>query len=508
MKTENTVISTQEQAVAAWVNYLNQIRLEKLVETLKTIGRDQADKLSNQAQNLKNALSSIDEAINNVDEIIVTNRGGHKGLHGYIAEVAQVGVGNAREEIAGKKAIYEWVNDNGQWDIARKIADSGLKTPIQMKFVQKNLSLDALLDHLEKYPDSLEIGGKYQIPKDYYERINHYLTVSEEVANKTPTSSEFSLKEWRRVHDFFKDDKIPMDRIEASDLTYKEVQAGAIHNTLSSEKESLIAQNDEQNKKIKDTAEKQSKEAYSQSKPSLAEGLKASAVSAAVEGTTSFCTAVIKKRKSGKKLSEFSKEDWKGIGGESAVGTIKGGVRGLSIYALTNYTATPAAVASALTTASFGIAEQVNKYRNGHITEMELIENSEILCLDTAVSAFSSFVGQVTIPVPILGAVIGNAVGTMMYQIAKEFFNKKEQEILRGYLTDIKEFERGLDEELAHCMAMLNDEFMRFLTLVYNAFSADYNKSFDGSIQLAFSLGMDADEVLENQKEIDDYFTK
>ena len=81
------------------------------------------------------------------------------------------------------------------------------------------------------------------------------------------------------------------------------------------------------------------------------------------------------------------------IGGDTALGTLKGGVRGASIYALTNYTATPAAVASALTTAAFGVADQVNQFRNGTITETQLIENSEILCLDTAVSAFSSVIG-------------------------------------------------------------------------------------------------------------------
>ena len=53
---------------------------------------------------------------------------------------------------------------------------------------------------------------------------------------------------------------------------------------------------------------------------------------------------------------------------------------------------------------------------------------------------------------------------------------------------------------------MLNDEFMRYLTLVHNAFSPDYEKAFNGSIELALSLGIDKSDVLSSKDEIEDYF--
>ena len=78
---------------------------------------------------------------------------------------------------------------------------------------------------------------------------------------------------------------------------------------------------------------------------------------------------------------------------------MKGGIRGASIYTLTNFTATPAAVASAMVTATFGIAEQAYQLKQGNVDEQRFIENSEMLCLDASVSALSSFAGQVLIPV-------------------------------------------------------------------------------------------------------------
>lgn len=84
--------SNQEQAVAAWVNYLNQLRLDSLLSTL-----DQQD------MNLADALASVTAAVRKIDlEVVTTNRGGVKGMHGFIAEVAEVGVGNARRQVSGE----------------------------------------------------------------------------------------------------------------------------------------------------------------------------------------------------------------------------------------------------------------------------------------------------------------------------------------------------------------------------------------------------------------------
>ena len=363
--------SNQEQAVASWVNYLNQVRLERLMEALQQQNQnwDQA------VETLNNTLSTINK------EIIERNRGGIKGMHGFIAEVAECGVGNAREQVQGRLPIYEWINDNGPADLLR----DGVQ--IQQKFVASgnHLSLQAITQHFEKYPDFLNQGGKYQIPEDHYEQIKRLLSIPKEQANKIPTSTgEFSLKQWKEVHDFFDKGPIKLQDIEPSKLKYDQVQMNRINDTIQSEKKSLK----ETDKKIRD-------DAYDASKPSWEQGAKVAALSAAIEGGTAFVTAVAKKRKAGKRLGEFDSKDWEEVFKESGIGIAKGGVRGISIYALTNYTATPAAVASALCTASFGIAEQAHLLRNGKITQEQFIMNSEILCLDTSVSALGCILSTV-----------------------------------------------------------------------------------------------------------------
>ena len=188
--------SNQEQAVAAWVNYLNQFRLDNLLSAL-----------SQQDENLQDALASVDEAIRKIDlEVVASNRGGVKGMHGFIAEIAEVGVGNARSQILGHDTVYQWVNDNGPVDLMR----SGVE--IQQKFVAAGgrFGLGAIAEHLQKYPDFVKNGGKYQIPGDHFEMIQKLYAMPPEEAGKFLRRSGGgpSLKDWERVQTFFEEGSI------------------------------------------------------------------------------------------------------------------------------------------------------------------------------------------------------------------------------------------------------------------------------------------------------------
>jgi hypothetical protein len=179
--------SDQEQAVASWVNYLNQVRLDRLMKALDV-----------QNVNLEKAMNTMKEAVDIIDkDIIDKNRGGVTGMHGFIAEVAESGISNARKEILGKRPNCIWINDNGPVDIKRD------GVCIQQKFSASggHLSLQAVRQHLDKYPDFLK-NGKYQVPEDHYEQIKRLLSISKKQADKMPTSTgEFSLSQWRYVHE-------------------------------------------------------------------------------------------------------------------------------------------------------------------------------------------------------------------------------------------------------------------------------------------------------------------
>ena len=156
MNVEKIVKSTQEQAVAAWIGLINQMRIDDLLENL-----------NRQDRNLYSAMESMNWALGKIENLVVANRGGNKGVHGFISEVAECGLENAQSLVHGEKPVMEWVNDNGPADLLR----NGVE--IQVKFVNAGgkFSLDAVAAHLQKYPDFLDKDGIYQIPKDHLDTV-------------------------------------------------------------------------------------------------------------------------------------------------------------------------------------------------------------------------------------------------------------------------------------------------------------------------------------------------
>ena len=157
-------------------------------------------------------------------------------------------------------------------------------------------------------------------------------------------------------------------------------------------------------------------------------------------------------------------------------------------------------------TAGFGVADQIHLYREGKLSELDVIENSEILCLDAAVSALSSLIGQAIIPIPVLGAVIGNSVGTVIYQIGKDGLNEKENKFFEQYVSEQSNLDESLEKQYGELIHSLNDSLIEYYRLLEEAFSPMPEIAFSGSIQLAKSLDVPMSEILSDLKNIDRYF--
>lgn len=214
MDVAQIVKSTQEQGFYAWIDYLNQLRLNELLA-----------KLATQDINLEQALAELQKMKVDIAAMIASNRGGGKGIHGFIAEAAEVGIENARNLIKGLDAACEWINDNGPADLLR----NGVE--IQQKCVRAggHFGLEAVREHLEKYPDFIRNGGKYQLPKDFYEEIKGLLKMSQEEAARESAST---YRLWKWVQDFFAESGDAAENLEPAVLDYSAVQKGKIDETI------------------------------------------------------------------------------------------------------------------------------------------------------------------------------------------------------------------------------------------------------------------------------------
>ncbi len=475
-----TVKSTQEQAVASWITYLNQIRLNTLI-----------DRLRQQDVNLEDALSELADLkafIGDPAHIL----GSEATKHGEIAEHMQVNISNARRAIRGlsKEYTFEGVGRTAPADYLKNGQEiqSKFQNGLKNTFFRKN----GLADHLKKYPDYVKNGGAYDIPKDQYQQmvdlLDKYRNSPSKLSGKEPELA-------KKLDEYLRENGLEIGKdIKPAVVDYSEVQRNVADETVNREEKS-----------IKKEDEKQRKAAYDASKPTWKEGAKATGISAATEGGVTFCMAVVKKRKE-KKFSEFTGDDWKEIGMDTGKGTVKGGVRGGTIYLLTNFTATPANVASAYVTAAFGVAEQVKALESGKVSEEDFVINCETVCLDVTVSAIASLAGQVMIPVPVLGAVIGNIAGEFIYELCKKEGTRRSQKIIAGYHQEMTQLDQQLDIRLLQAVVEIQKALKRFGDLEHMAFSTDVNLAFHGSVNLAKELGVNKEQILETKTQIDNYF--
>lgn len=476
MRAETVIKSSQEQAVASWIDHLNQLRLDELIE-----------KLNVQGDNLKNALSNLQKIrdfVANPKNIL----GSGATKHGEIAESVQVNISNARRVIEGLKDEYTFDG------VGRLAPEDYLKNgaPVQSKFYSGggNRTFDAICEHLKTYPDFIKNGGTYDIPKDQYEHIADILNKKPSLLSRSEATLVKKIREWEQ------ENRISFtDKVKPAVADYADVQMGTVNETVNREEATIKKKDSEIRERT-----------YENSKPSFKEGTKATAASAAVEGGMAFCLKVAEKLKSGKKIYEFTKDDWEDVGLSTAKGTGTGALRGAAIYVMTNFTATPAAVASAFVTAAVGTVSQAYKYRTGQITEEDFIINSQVLTLEAAISAISSVLGQVAIPIPVLGAVIGNTIGSFLYGIVNDNCGKEEIRIIDDYNKSMSSLTRYLDKRYKHLITMLDEEFKKFSSIVEFAFDEDVNKAFAASVQLAEYAGVDEKKILRSKNDIDNFF--
>lgn len=479
MNAESAIKSTQEQAVASWITYINQIRITIFHE-----------KLRQQDTNLENALIVLEELKKSIaEEVIDRNRGGDKGIHGFIGERMQVYIENAKNLVDGLEKEYLLIDDNGPVDYFKN------GVPIQQKARQYHLGIDAIKEHFEKYPDFLENGGKYEIPKDYYEKLQKLWNLTAEEAKKIKNSENGDYRLWKAIQAWKEQNKISLDQIAPMDAKYSEIQKATYKDTID-KREIEIKKKDKINRD----------KAYQASKPTLQQGMQATLLSAGMEGGTAFLLGVVKKRKAGKKLSEFTVEDWKELGICTGYETVKGGIRGSSVYVLSNFTITPAPVASALVTAIFGVLSQAEALRKKAISKEEFIIRSEAVCFEVSISAISSLMGQTMIPIPVLGALIGNTAGIFLYQITQLYCSKAEQQCISSYQADLERLNQEWKRHYLDLVKQLKEEFCRFRSVVDLAFDKDINISFAGSIALARMTGVQEEQILKNKEEIDRFF--
>ncbi|CAK7017266.1 MAG: hypothetical protein PEPC_00712 [Peptostreptococcus russellii] len=496
MLSEQTVDNNVEQGIASYVDYSNKMRLSDFMNKLESILESESDKITDLNVKTEDALSNLDWAKSEINNLINTNRGGDRGMHGFISEFAETGIRNARDAYQGMQNSVVILNDNGPSDILLQGKD------VQMKFYANILEE---IKQASKYDDMTMI-----FPNDHVRVIEEIMEGSKTVEFNGSMLSSSKINNIRKaIEDESALRGVSYDEwLESSVLNYRDVQKGTINQTLSGEVDDIKSQTNQEKFHIKNEADKDRLLAQEESKASFGEASKIAGVGAAVQGGVNLGIFIYQKHKDGKKVWDFDVEDWKECGVSTAKGAIKGGISGYSIYGLTNVCHLAAPSAAAITSGTFGLSSAVVKYRKGDVDSDGFIDLVTLNAIDATGAAIGAAVGQTIIPIPVLGALIGSIAASTALGIGKKFLSKKEIEMINSYKEEIDSFINKLDKDNQVILEELLSKYNELGRLQEYCFDIKVNIQlrFISSINFARSVGVLDQKILKNEDEIDEYF--
>ncbi len=495
MKINNEYILNE--GIAYYIDFLNHLRLEELSTSLEKIIQANKDELLELAKHNLKAKISLDKAEEEINKLILNNRGGSRGLHGFIAEFAEEGVTNAYRAFEGMSKLAKVLNDNGPADL-----NFG-KNQVQMKFY------DNICKELKQAANYRNM--KMMIPKDHVELINkimngdEYITFNgNRLTKNTIDRIKLLISEENKARHVTSHTKW----LNASKLDYKEVQTKSIRKTLSGIRRDISKKSAERRELINNNTNIGRKNAYIKSLPSLKEANRAATISSIVQGGISLSSKFLQKYQEGKDILTFTDEDWIDCGMSAGDGIMKGGISSYSIYGLTNVCGMSASSAGAISAGTFGIIRLILDYRIGKLNDDDFINLALFNAIDATGAALGACLGQAIIPIPVVGPVIGSIATSIILDIGKQFLSNRERKMIEEYNSKMQHYLNKLDLKYQEIFNEIVEKYKKLGELQNYAFDVQINISLrlEYSVQLARELDVDDSNLLHNISEIDDYF--
>lgn len=381
--------------------------------------------LSDEDRALEQALQEIDKA---KDFIFNPDSPGPSGspytAHGENAEQVTVALLNAKSFLSRELPNADF----GRARAVHSIDYYHGEEAVQSKYCETTLeTLREISQQLEQYPG---YAGVFHIPKDQHLELIE-LQNSGTVGGYPPQTVE-SI---RGILDAIEQatGRSYLDGIRPGQITYDEAvrlgeltnqtrqgtldpeQAYREHNALADGERSIKGQSQD------------NKEAISSAYDHLGsvQGLAESAAFAAVaSGGIEITRLLIAKYHAGKNpfKGEFSVQDWSDVGIGAVQRAGAGGVLGAGVYLLTNLTGLAAPFAASLVSAAVGMKALHGRLRAGMISERQFVDLAQFVVCEAAIVGLAVAAGQVVIPIPLLGALVGGVAGRIAASLLRDGF--------------------------------------------------------------------------------------
>lgn len=488
----------KDQVNAAGVDGFNQWKEASINNQLEQVVIENIKNQNLQNQNFENALGHMMKMrvfLSNPKNIL----GSEQTKHGEVAEHLEVNVRNAWAVLNGQSEVATF---NGVGRTAPEdFIIEGIK--YQSKFINgTNNTLKHVLNHYEKYEDGLM---NYSIPKDQY-KVVEAIRAGEIPSQLSEKSARAILKKVEEIES--QTGRSFQDLVQPSVSNYDEVQLGVVGKTVSNYQNEIVEENQEIQDGILKEAKTKTKILEAKKGPSIGEGAKIAGSAAAIAASLNTITVMYSKVKEGKKIQDFNEDDWKEIGLSSAKAGAKGGVTAGSIYTLTNLTSLSAPFAGAVVSAAMGLATLSVDLKEDRISMDEFVTEGQILCLEAGIAATGGAIGQMLIPIPVLGSIIGTVTANFVWGFAKDNIGAKEQELKKVLNEYTNSLLVDVDQAYEDIISKINATYNRYNSLIEAAFDVQANSAVlaAASVDLAIEIGVDNSRILRNNADLDSFF--
>lgn len=419
--------------------------------------------------------------------------------HGEIAEHIEVEIRNGRD-------ILRHIKPSATFDgVGRTAPDDYMigDFHVQSKYItgMGNKSLDHVLDHLKKYPGFTD-NGYYHIPKDQFEVLNR-IHNSGDISGLSGRTIRACQEKIRLIEEAT--GKPFNEVVKPGISSYNDVQLGKVDQTIDSYEQEFKATNDKEISDIRQQRNEDQAQAQHITDPSWGEALKFGAIAAVISGTTCAGIKIYAKIKAGRKIQNFTIDDWKEVGYDFGKGGLKGGVSGLGIYGLTRIGGMSAPFAGAMVSTAMGLTSLYSDYKKGKISKSDYADASCALSVEAGLAAVGAAIGQAVIPIPVLGAIIGTVVSKSALEITKYVMGNREKEFIAKMQKEYDSLIAKLDKQCQEIINKIDTYFKRLGGLIEAALDPDANKAFYASIELCRFMGVKESEIIHSNSELDNF---
>ena len=217
----------------------------------------------------------------------------------------------------------------------------------------------------------------------------------------------------------------------------------------------------------------------------------------------------------GKAPAHFAQDDWKDIAASVSQYAVLADDTHYSVFIFDLYEryirfgaqemkpfASPAVIQS-INALADDLNLKAQQLQSGRISEVQYTEDCLWISLEAMVkllASTASFLPNAEV------AAFSQAMASFAFSYGRLMLYRKEQELVNEFLQSQHQMDETLAEKYDQFLAELNTQSAQFYALIDHAFAPDFREAFLQSILLAKAAGVQQEEILSSQEDVDQFF--